>query len=126
MRKFNKLKHTPDIVTPIYETMPLYQSQDGETLDADEALKTPLGQPIQVGYSKSFKPRKRVGNTLSFNPLDPDSRNFAIMSRASVNNSFVNSTTYLDKLELADKSNKICQAFENNFNSTDFNIDNNG
>lgn len=98
-------------------TIPLYQTEDGETTDIEVALKTPLGVPIQIGYSKSTEPMKIHTHKITFNPSNPEARLLALECRVAMNNA-VEPTIYMDKLDGQKYVNDSLNAFENNFNET--------
>lgn len=100
----------------LLESIPIYQSENGETTNPDDALKTPLGQPIQIGYSKNSKPFEKKYNRITFNPANPEARLLAFECRTAMNNA-VEPTIYMDKIEAATYINNSVNAFENNVKS---------
>lgn len=83
------------------DSLPLYQSEDGETTDIEMALKTPLGHPILVGYSKEGVPSScyDVKQKVSFNPCNPSMRQSALIARANLHDMVVRPNVYMDKLD---------------------------
>lgn len=120
MRKRNKPHSSVQeyLTNPIYEPLPLYQTEDGsKSTDISKAVKTSLGIPIQVGYSETecvAVPFKELH--LSYNPNNPSARQIALEARASMNNA-VESTIYSDKFEAHQYAHNSIKAFEEKYNT---------
>lgn len=126
MKKFNIItsreREDSFLRRNLVESIPIYQSENGETTNPDDAIKTPLGQPIQIGYSKNTKPLEKKYNRITFNPANPEARLLAFECRTAMNNA-VEPTVYMDKIEAANYINNSVTAFENNYKT--LNISNN-
>lgn len=102
---------------PIYEPLPLYHSEDGKpTTDVSIAVCTPLGVPIQIGYSEELVAKPLLTLRLSYNPNNPSARQLALEARANMNN-HVDSTIYMDKFDASAYANNSIKAFEQKYNT---------